>query len=200
MDILWRKRGSLRPKTKGGMLRTDEGQTTLCTGLFFVLFLSVLLVAQLQMELFRTSNDYLEDALAASGLASALVDIREYGYSHVIRIPNAEEAYERYRICLRENLGLRDDWEGTNRKLISGKVIIENYTIYNVNGEDVEICRVDRGREEHGNGKLGETYAPNGQLIQHTGIYSEISYPIRGLFGMEIGARKGKLVDIIGQE
>ena len=191
----WRKRGFLRRS-----IEADEGQITLTSGLFFVLFLSVLLAAQLQLEMFRSSGAYLEDALAASGLASALVDIREYGYSHMVLISHTDEAYEKYRSSLKANLGLDDNWVGNNKNLISGKVNIENYTIYNVKGNMVEICRLDRGKKEFDSGKLGEIYAPNGQEICYTGIYSEISFPVQGLFGIKLQAHKGKLVDVIGQE
>lgn len=191
----WKKKEFLQQS-----IESDEGQITLTSGLFFVLFLSVLLAAQLQLEMFRSSGAYLEDALAASGLASALVDIREYGYSHTVMINHEDEAYEKYRSTLKSNLGLDDNWIGNNKNLISGQVILENYTIYNVKGKMVEICRLDRGKKEFSSGKLGEVYAPNGQEICYTGIYSEISYPVHGLFGLTIQAHKGKLVDVIGRE
>ena len=178
----------------------DEGQVTPCLGLFLVLFLSTLLVSYLQMEMIRSSSRYLEDALAASGLASALIDVREYGSTHVVRIPDGTAAYERYCGALRANLGLDEKWECENGKLISGQVKLENYTIYNVSGERVEACRLDRGREEWFGGKKGEIYAPNGQLVERTGVYGEISYPVKGILGLTVTARKGKLVDIVGEK
>ena len=200
MDMRWKKRGCLLQKIEILASKQEKGQISVLTGLFFLLFLATILSAHLQMEMFRSSSDYMEDALASSGLASALIDIREYGYSHVVRIPDAESAYEKYCVCLKDNLGLDENWEGNNRKLVSGKVKIENYTIYNVTGDHVEVCRMDRGKEEHSKGKLGEIAAPNGQVIQHTGVYGEISYLVKGIFGVEIMARKGKLVDIVGAQ
>lgn len=178
----------------------DGGQVTPCLGLFLVLFLSALLVSYLQMEMIRSSSRYLEDALAASGLASALIDVREYGSTHVVRIPDGTAAYERYCEALRANLGLDENWECENRKLISGQVKLENYTIYNVSGDRVEACRLDHGREEWVRGRTGEIYAPNGQLVERTGVYGEISYPVKGILGLMVTARKGKLVDIVGEE
>lgn len=179
---------------------SDEGQITLCVSLFFLLFFSILLVSQLQLEMMRASGTYVEDALAASGLACALIDLREYGSTHVIRIADERTAYESYCRSLRVNLGLDDHWECANQRLIAGPVTIENYTIYNVSGEEVEICRLDNGKEERSRGERGKTYAPNGQLIERTGIYGEISYPFKGLFGMTVTARKGKLVEIAGKD
>lgn len=206
----WKKRGFLRQSTEYGSKDCgdrreewqgrDAGQITLCSGLFFTLFLAVLLSAQLQMEMFRSSAGYLEDALAASGLACALIDIREYGYSHVVKISDEEAAYERYLKALKENLGLNESWEGNNRRLISGRVTLETYIIYNVSGEKVEICRMDGEGKSRSEGRLGEVHAPNGQIIQKTGVYSEISYPVQGLFGVTVNAKKGKLVDIVGAD
>jgi len=179
---------------------TDDGQITLCTSMFFLLFLGVLLLCYFQMELIRSSGRYLEDALAASGLASALIDVREYGRSHVVRIMDDEDVYARYCNALKENLGLDDAWQCENRKLISGCVKVENYTIYNVTGNVVESCRMDGGKRETVTGRKGEVRSPNGKLVEKTGVYGEISYTLLGLFGMEIPARKGKLVDVVGEE
>ena len=189
--------GDPRQKTE---CEADAGQIGLCVSLFFFLFLAVLLVSQLQLEQVRASDDYLQDALAASGLASALIDIREYGRTHVIRIEDNGAAYAQYCRSLRANLGLDENWECGNRRLISGRVKVENYTVYNVEDGKVTCCRMDGGREEISMGALGTVRAPNGLLIEHTSIYSEISYPFKGLFGWTVQARKGKLVDIVGED
>lgn len=178
----------------------DEGQITVCSGLFFLLFFAVLLVSYFQMEMIRSSSRYLEDALAASGLASALIDVREYGSTHVLRIEDPKAAYERYQSSLKMNLGLDDAWECHNKRLISGCVSVESYVIYNVTGELVEFCRLDGGREEWKTGRKGQVFAPNGQMIERTGIYSEISYPVTGVMGITVTARKGKLIDVVGDE
>ena len=62
----------------------EGGQTGGMAGLFITLFLGVMLCAVLQLEHYRAASLYLEDALAASNLASAVVDVQEYGISHNI--------------------------------------------------------------------------------------------------------------------
>lgn len=176
---------------------TERGQIGWVTGLWFLLFLWVLLCACLQMELFRASSRYMEDALAASNLAAAVIDVEEYGISHSLRIDSPEEAYLRYQWALKGNLGLNAEWECENREMISGPVGIEKFIVYNVIGGDVEAYSYDRsGPVSCWSGSLGQETAPNGIQIEHTGIYSEISYRIKGLFGIEVTARKGKLVDV----
>ena len=90
------------------MWDTERGQVSWVFGLFLLLFLSILLCMQLQIALYRESAMYMEDALALSGLASAVIDVEEYGITQKVRITDPEEAYERYCHALKENLGLDD--------------------------------------------------------------------------------------------
>ena len=177
----------------------DPGQITLLTGLFLMTFFAVLLISYLQMEMIRSSSRYLEDALAASGLAAALIDLEEYGKSHELRIWDARLSREQYCSSLKANLALDENWECENKGLISGPVTLEEYVIYNISGETVEYCRLENGRQEWLSGGLGQVRAPNGQVVERTGVYGEISYHLRGIWGLEIPARKGKLVDVVGE-
>ena len=177
---------------------TESGQIGWSLGLWFMLFLGIMLCALLQLETFRASSQYMEDALAASNLAAAVIDVEEYGISHKLRIDDPDEAYSRYLRAVRENLSLNNLWECGNRELISGPVHIENFTVYNVSGSEVEVCSFSgSGTILHWYGVLGQETAPNGMKVENTGIYSEISYQIKGIFGIVVTARKGKLVDVV---
>ena len=177
---------------------TERGQIGWTAGLFFLLFLGILLCAFLQMEVFRHSARYLEDALALSNLASALIDAEEYGISHRLIIADPQEAYERYREAVRGNLNLDENWECRTAGMISGPVSVEDYTVYNVSGNDVLIDHFDRnGVMSSRTGTLGGVEAPNGVPVEATGVYSEISYQVEGLFGVKVRARKGKLADVV---
>ncbi|MCM1191537.1 MAG: hypothetical protein NC123_09280 [Butyrivibrio sp.] len=189
-------------KKKGCLLQsTERGQIGWALGLWFMLFLGILLCALLQLEIFRASSQYMEDALAASNLAAAVIDVEEYGISHKLQIHDTGEAYDRYRKAVRANLSLNDLWECENKGLISGPVRIENFTVYNVSGSQVEVCSFgENGTEVRRYGTLGSETAPNGMKVENTGIYSEISYRIKGVLGIEVTARKGKLVDVVKSE
>lgn len=177
---------------------TESGQVGWTLGVWFALFLGIVLCALLQMEAFRASSQYMEDALAASNLAAAVIDVREYGISHRLQIDSPEAAYERYRRAVRENLDLDDRWECGNRGLISGPVCIESFIVYNVSGGEIDVCRFDKsGAAVRWHGTVGQERAPNGIKVDNTGVYSEISYQVKGIFGIEVTARKGKLADVV---
>lgn len=180
---------------------TESGQVEWVTGLFFLLFLGVLLCAVLQIDIFRSSSRYLEDALALSNLASAVVNVEEYGISHRLVIDDPRQAYERYRTAVKGNLNLDENWECQAVQMISGPVSIVNYTVYNVSGGDVEVSHFDEnGLLTQWNETLGNAVAPNGVAIESTGVYSEISYEVEGLLGVKAKAHKGKLADIVAEE
>lgn len=178
-----------------------QGSIEWVTGLFFLLFLIVFLCAELQLFVYRTASAYLEDALAASNLASAVIDIEEYGISHIVKISDPSQAFERYKSAVKENLQLNDNWECSNSTLISGQVKIEKYIIYNVEDELVTIYSVaSDGSIRISGGVLGAVKAPDGNLITNTAVYSEIVFPVKGWWGENFQAHKGKLVDIVAEE
>lgn len=175
-----------------------RGSIEWVTGMFFLLFLVLLLCTQLQIEMFCAASLYMEDALAASNLASAVIDIEEYGVSHAVKIKDVEEAFRRYQNALKENLQLNAGWECDNQALIAGVVIIEQYIVYNVENEGIQIVQVSsNGSVSTSQGMIGSVRAPNGVLITDTAVYSEISFPVKGLWGISQQARKGKLVDVV---
>ena len=151
----------MRLKSNQSLLRsTESGQVGWTIGLWYLLFFSILLMTGLQIELYRASSGYLEDALASSNLAAAVIDVEEYGKTHNVLIGNAYQARERFEKALKINLGLNDDGE----------------------------CAP------------GSVTAPNGVKVEATGIYSEISYEIKGFLGLTVQAHKGKLVDVCANE
>ena len=130
------KREYRLPKTENRQEtgKAESGQVSWVLGLFLILFLAILLYMQLQLAMYKASARYLEDALALSNLASAVIDIREYGSTHKVHITDQEQAYAGYCSAVCENLGLNENYEAVGHKLISGKVEIRNYIIYNVTG------------------------------------------------------------------
>ena len=182
-------------------LREISGSVQAVTTIYFMLFLGILLYAQFRLFVFRSAGMYLEDALAASNLAAAVPDIEEYGATGRVHIGNVREAYDRYQRAVKENLGLDDSWEASNRVLIGGAVVIEQFIVYDVDEDDVVISHVsEQGKVREERGILGSVRTPDGNIVTHTGIYSEISFPVKGFVGITVWARKSKFVDIVSKE
>ncbi len=182
-------------------LERSEGKVEIVTGMYLLIFLILVLTVQQQVNYFALTHIFMEDALAASNLASAVIDVREYGISHTVRIASAAEAFAIYQKALQENLNLNERWEYGNKTLISSPVEILQYTIYNVEKEDVTICSYDRyggystWKVENG---LGSVYTPDGTRVESTSIYSRIGFTVEGILGVSIFADQDNTVDIIG--
>lgn len=192
-----RKRGYLRRSTERASKSMAEGQIGWTAGLFFILFLGATLCAVLQLERYRTASLYLEDALAASNLASAVIDVREYGISHKILIDDPQRAYERYRWAVQGNLNLDVSWEGQAGGLVQGPVSIVCYMVYNVEAGGVTVYHFDgEGRMTQWREAPGSVVSPNGIAVENTSVYSEIAFDIKNMFGITVKAHKANLADI----
>ena len=193
-----RKKGFLRQNIN----KKDKGQAEWVAGMFFVLVTGILMYTRIQIAAWETTAAYLEDALAASNLAAALIDVEEYGKSHRVLIGDIPAVFDIYRDAVQENLQLDDSWECANKSLISGPVEIVDFVVYNVDGDHVEAIRVDGDGQpiEQWGGERGVLTAPNGVPVECTGVYSEIRFMVRGFLGISADAHKGKLVDIVSEE
>lgn len=195
--MLLRKRECLRQNIKNLFAGKEKGQIGWIAGLFFTLFLGVTLCAELQIESYRAASLYLEDTLAASNLASAVIDVQEYGISHNILIADPAEAYAIYRLAVMENLNLDAAWEGQSGGLVQGRVGIVRYIVYNVRDSEVAIYHFDAdGRMTQSRESLGNAKAPNGIFIESTAVYSEITFEVQGPLGGTVRAHKGNLADV----
>ena len=195
--MILRKSGFPRLRIK----EAEEGQLEWVTGLFFLLFLGILLCGTMQLDVFRISAQYLEDALAASNLASAVIDVEEYGISNTIWIRDPEAAYGIYLKAVQSNLNLNGQWECNAKGMISGRVRVSDYIVYNVKEREVSVSRFDEnGQLFLSQGQLGDVYAPDGQLIESTSVYSQIIYPVKGIMGVETLACKSNLADIVANK
>lgn len=186
-------------KISENILRKRSGKIEIFTGMYLLIMLVVLLIVQMQIRLFMTTSTYMEDALAASNLASAVMDIQEYGFSRIIKINDPNEAYKLYCAALKQNLCLDDNWESSRKGLIYGQVHILKYEIYNVEKDDITIYSYGAEGEyvQSVPGGLGSVYTPDGILVESTSVYSKIGFPVRGMFGIQVDARKDNTVDIV---
>ncbi len=178
-------------------MRKRKGQVSLAVTLFAMTFAMAVIAVMCQEYLWRAMGRRTEDALAASNLASALVDVREYGATHRILVEDPDSAYALYQDALRYNMQLNEQWMREDA-LMAGPVEILEYTVYNVRGSDVDVYTYgERTASYTVAGGLGSVAAPTGEAVASTSVYSRITYPVTGLFDIQVDATKEKLVDIV---
>lgn len=179
-------------------MKKREGQITVVVSMYFLIFLIVIIGVMLQLHIYRSVGSFTEDALAASSLASAVIDIQEYGTTKNIIIAEPDQAYSCFQRVLKTNMELDEQWNSANTQAISGPVEVINYIVYNVREDDVEIYYFGQSTySQTVTGGLGTVTAPNGKTIESTSIYSSITFPVNGIFGIQTIAKKEVLVDIV---
>ena len=180
--------------------KKSSGKIELITGIYLIIVLVILLSAQTQIRVLMAAGSYVEDALAASNLASAVADYREYGRSGRIVITDPKAAYRLYCDALRQNLCLDENWKSSRHGLISGQVKVLMYEVYVVEDNDVTIHSfgIEGEKVKRVPGGLGSVYTPDRILVETTSVYSRIGFPVKGIFGTELFAVKEKTVDIVG--
>ena len=178
-------------------LSARSGQADVVAAMFF--FLMVLIVALFQFRVYvcMVAGAYVEDALAVSNLASALIDVEEYGRSHSVRIGDTQNAFRVYRDALYDNLALDEEGYSAKEDLLAGQVELREYIVYNVSDQEIQISVYDGEgnclRQERE--RPGEARTPDGVAVEHTTVYSRVGFRIRGLMGRTMEAEKEKSVD-----
>lgn len=132
----------------------------------------------------------LHNALVASNLAAekdySIGELSEYPLRNDISL-NTNEAYNTFQTYLKKNMHLNDNFT-SNNKIISGKLIIKDFIIYNVdaaNNITVYKLNADTGgfsRTVYSNG-VGTVKTPKGNIVRKTTIHSSVSFDMEGMMG-----------------
>ncbi len=184
-------------------MKKSEGKVGTIVGFYMLMFFVVILATNMQVSQFRATKTFVEDALATSNLASAIIDIETYGINNYLVIADFNKAYNTYKSALKINLDLDENWECPNKAAISGKVEILDYIIYNIWGNDIEEYHFDENgvmSYSYIIGGLGSIKGPEGTVIEATSIYSKIGFFIDGILEIHVNAENEKLVDIVNSK
>ncbi len=167
-------------------------------GLLMVFVVSIVMLVCVKLSHFMIAGACVEDALAASNLASALIDVKTYGRDGTLKIFDPQGAYEVYKEALFINLQLDEDGRPFQRQLLEGPVTIEEYRIYNVIGEEIEMYMLDQNQvmQHCGVGRIGEVVTLDGVEVETTTIYSRVSFGVPGFGAHYIQAKKENSVDV----
>lgn len=182
-------------------MKKDEGIIKNLVSLLPVFLMILFTLVILQIQVHQASSVFIEDALVASNLASAVINVEEYGISHQLQISDPKEACNLFKRALQANLSLNDQWVSQNSSLIFGLVTLDEYSIYEVRGNDIVQYTFPNGRPENMytteyKGGVGNVEAADGTRIESTSVYSKISFQVK-FFNRVIDVYKQKCVDIV---
>lgn len=180
-------------------MKKKKGSIELFVSSMILVVVPLIIIMQLRLGQLRTTKNQVEDSLVASNLASATVDLKEYGTTNRIVNNDFNSAFNTFIKSLKQNLLLDNNLEQTDKKIISSKINIDNFTIYNVVGNDVQFTTRDSSGNISSsiisNGK-DRAKTPDGAIINSTTVYSKISFKVKGYLNTEYNVFKEKSVDI----
>ena len=180
-------------------IKKKRGSTEafICSMAFIMVALVIIMM--LRLKIVKVTKNMVEDGLVASNLASATIDLNEYGSTNNIVISSFEKNFNDYCISLKDNLNLNNDFTPKNNTLINSKVDIHEFTIYNVKGNDIEMIKRQADgsitRQSYIN-QVGIMQTPDGSTITTTTIYSKIGFEVKGYLDNTLYIYKEKSVDI----
>lgn len=199
-NMRWKKSECPQRRISGG--KKSGAKVEIVVGMFFCMLVIIVVLFQVKLLQYQTISAYVEDSLVAAELASAVVDVREYGRTHTILVESPADAFARFKEALVYNLSLDEELESMDTNVIMGKVDILTYQIFQVCGDGVTIYHFREDGSLSGTNivALSQACLPDGNKVETTSIYCKIGFWVSGLGGRQIYATKEKSVDIKGEE
>lgn len=185
-------------------MKSNEGSGTIYIVFIFAFIgvVSLLTSYIIHMKMIEITNENVQDAVALSNLASALMDQTEYEKTRRIQVKDFNRSYLVYVDSLKENMQLTYEMYPRNR-YITSKVDILEYSVYNVEGNDITLIQrtlrngiaVTETLIYHN--QVGSLKTPDGITITNTTIYSKIGFSIKGLMNHTHQVYKDGCVDLV---
>lgn len=196
-----RNTGHPLPSIDSSPVRTKPGKIEYVMGMYALLFVLVMAMVSLQILRYKADSDIAEDALAASCLAALDVDPYRYGTDHCLVISDPVHARQLFEESLRENMRLGPDmtYSGNDDFYIMGKVNIDDFRIYMVDGDNVTEYAVSGYGITESTGVYGNMKTPSGLTVRSAGAYAKISFDTYGIFDVRIRACKEAYAEMLGK-
>ncbi len=196
-----RNTGHPLPSIDSSPVRTQPGKIEYVMGMYALLFVLVMAMVSLQILKYKADSDIAEDALAASCLAALDVDPYRYGTDHCLVISDPVHARQLFEESLRENMRLGPDmtYSGNDDFYIMGKVNIDDFRIYMVDGDNVTEYAVSGYGITESTGVYGNMKTPSGLTVRSAGAYAKISFDTYGIFDVRIRACKEAYAEMLGK-
>lgn len=176
-----------------------KGAVEYVLSLFLITMVVLLLMFNMKSRYIAITKNNVEDGIVASLLASAIIDTDEYGTTKNVVISDYDNCYSLFMESLKGNLKLDSNMNPRDKTLITSKVNIDKFSIYNV--VDNKVYKISKtGNGFFGQplyvGDVGDVVTENNIRIDTTTIYAKISFRISGYDGIGVETSKEECVDI----
>lgn len=160
-------------------LKRKEGNISIFFTYMFLLIIVAITSFTLATNKINLLKNQAEDALIASSLAAATVDLETYAKEGLVvnvEIKGVKDSYNAFIRTFKENLDLNDNLVPKNESILK-KVKIEKFIIYSDVGTHIQVNDLSNGYINSYQMPIGST-TENGKKIQDTMIYTKASFNI----------------------
>ncbi|MFQ9249263.1 MAG: hypothetical protein ACLR3R_18600 [Clostridium paraputrificum] len=183
-------------------IKKKEGSIQAFIGFSLISLIIAIGILNIKVPEIKAIQRKVEDGLVASNLASATVDLKEYGTTNKIVNKDFNKAFEVFQKTLKGNLKLDNNFTPKNDSIIQSKIVVEDFRIYNVDGSNVSMFKRDKSgnvtSQTYAN-KLGQIKTPDGVKVVSTTVYSKISFFVKGYSNENIQVYKENTVDVVDE-
>lgn len=127
-------------------------------------------------------NQEIQDSLQLSQIACySEIDKKSLGNDGEFKIFNDPQGtYDKFKKTLKKNLNLNDDYTRKSGITVKGKIKIQEFIIYNVSGNLVDIYKFSSSGifTKTTNDLSNKIYTPNGYEIKETTIHTSLMYDV----------------------
>lgn len=171
--------------------------------LFLTVQLMLMFVSYRRMSwLSETITDGMTDAL----LGAAVLEEEElyaYGRSDELQILYPKEKYDIFKDLLQQELGLTNTLTAVNGSVpvVDGKIQIEDFVVYSVNGSDVTVYDFDETGAYVTTihpGQKDILTAPNGIVVRESSLFAKIRFTVKYM-GVPMNVSRYHMVDIVDE-
>jgi len=173
----------LRKKNKG-----DASIAVL--SLFMLILITLALMFAVFYRILINRIQSVQDDVTLSNLAVYKnIDLDALGQDDILKIRDPNAAFETFKKHLKNNMKLDDNLNGLNGSAADGQVTIDEFTIYNVKGNTVDILMYSADThmftESTADKGLNEVKTSNNSIVKNTSIHAEIKFNTDILFGQK---------------
>lgn len=173
----------LRKKSKGDV-------SIAVLSLFMIIIISLALMFVVFYRIIVNRAQSVQDDVTLSNLAVYKnIDLDVLGQAGTLKISDPNAAFETFKKHLETNMKLDENLNGLSGSTADGQVIISEFTIYNVNGNAVDILTYSPDThmftESTADKSLGIVKTSDDSIVKNTSVHATIRFNTDILFGQK---------------
>lgn len=167
--------------------RKNQGSISIGILLSWFLFIILILLSfSIEIYFVNLRANMVRDDIVLSNLATYKdIDLRALGDDpSVFKLSNPKKALSTFKIYLKKNMRLDDNMCGKDNSAAIGQVIIKQYIIYNISGNNAEIYTYDTTNGEFIRSVVNDItnnpiVTPYGTVVKRTSIHTTLEFQIQ---------------------